>query len=95
MRFFDPATEEALIDTPVTRRFARIGWLDAIPDEMTILWRWCWRGAACPRSFFSGSRCLQRKGLSLRSSHDRRCDHHPCAEFDEERGLGQPRGLTY
>ncbi|MBP5059555.1 IS5 family transposase [Pseudomonas chlororaphis] len=33
----DPAMEEALYDTPVMRRFARLGGLDAVPDETTIL----------------------------------------------------------
>ena len=33
----DPALEEALHDTPVLRRFARLGGLDDIPDETTIL----------------------------------------------------------
>jgi transposase, IS5 family len=33
----DPAMEEALYDTPVMRRFARLGDLDDIPDETTIL----------------------------------------------------------
>ena len=33
----DPAMEEALHDTPVMRRFARLGGLDDIPDETTIL----------------------------------------------------------
>ena len=32
----DPAMEEALYDTPVMRRFARLGGVDAIPDETTI-----------------------------------------------------------
>ena len=33
----DPAMEEALYDTAVMRRFARLSGLDAIPDETTIL----------------------------------------------------------
>ena len=33
----DPAMEEALYDTPVMRRFARLSGLDNIPDETTIL----------------------------------------------------------
>ncbi|OOW81516.1 transposase [Xanthomonas campestris pv. vitiswoodrowii] len=33
----DPAMEEALYDTPVMRRFAQLGGLDAVPDETTIL----------------------------------------------------------
>lgn len=33
----DPAMEEALYDTPVMRRFARLGGLDTVPDETTIL----------------------------------------------------------
>lgn len=33
----DPAMEEAPHDTPVMRRFARLGGLDTIPDETTIL----------------------------------------------------------
>ena len=33
----DPAMEEALYDTPVMRRFARLSGLDNVPDETTIL----------------------------------------------------------
>ena len=33
----DPAMEEALYDTPVMRRLAQLGGLDAVPDETTIL----------------------------------------------------------
>ncbi len=33
----DPAMEEALYDTAVMRRFARLSGLDTIPDETTIL----------------------------------------------------------
>ncbi len=33
----DPAMEEALVDTPVMRWFAQLGWLGAIPDETTSL----------------------------------------------------------
>ncbi len=33
----DPATEEALYDTVSIRRFAKMGGLDAVPDEITTL----------------------------------------------------------
>src|SRR5690606_32607755 len=33
----DPGMEEALYEMPVMRRFARLGGLDSIPDETTIL----------------------------------------------------------
>ena len=33
----DPGMEEALYDTPVMRRFARLGGLADIPDETTII----------------------------------------------------------
>jgi IS5 family transposase len=65
----DPAMEEALVDTPVMRRFARIGGLDAIPDETTILnfRRLLETHGLAGKLFKQVNAHLQRKGLSLRS----------------------------
>ncbi|MDE0853410.1 MAG: IS5 family transposase [Nevskia sp.] len=65
----DPAMEEALIDTPVMRRFAGIGGLDAIPDENTILYfrRLLDQHGLAEKLFQQVNAHLQRKGLSLRS----------------------------
>ncbi|HEX7112641.1 MAG TPA: IS5 family transposase [Mizugakiibacter sp.] len=65
----DPATEEALVDTPVMRRFAPLGGLDAIPDETTILnFRPLLETHGLAEKLFQQVNAhLQRKGLSLRS----------------------------
>ena len=65
----DPAMEEALVDTPVMRRFAQIGGMDAIPDETTILnfRRLLETHGLAEKLFAQVNAHLQRKGLSLRS----------------------------
>ena len=65
----DPAMEEALVDTPVMRRFARIGGMEDIPDETTILnfRRLLERHGLAEKLFKQVNAHLQRKGLSLRS----------------------------
>ncbi|HXF46354.1 MAG TPA: IS5 family transposase [Burkholderiaceae bacterium] len=65
----DPAMEEALVDTPVMRRFAQLGGLDAIPDETTILnfRRLLETHGLAEKLFKQVNAHLQRKGLSLRS----------------------------
>jgi len=66
----DPAMEEALIDTPVMRRFAQLGGLDSIPDETTILnfRRLLETHGLAAKLFERVNAHLQRKGLSLRSA---------------------------
>ena len=65
----DPAMEEALVDTPVMRRFAQLGGLDDIPDETTILnfRRLLETHGLAEKLFQQVNAHLQRKGLSLRS----------------------------
>ena len=65
----DPAMEEALVDTPVMRRFARIGGMEDTPDETTILnfRRLLERHGLAEKLFKQVNAHLQRKGLSLRS----------------------------
>jgi IS5 family transposase len=65
----DPAMEEALVDTPVMRRFAQLGGLDDIPDETTILnfRRLLETNGLAEKMFKQVNAHLQRKGLSLRS----------------------------
>ena len=65
----DPAMEEALVDTPVMRRFAQLGGLDDIPDETTILnfRRLLETHGVAEKLFKQVNAHLQRKGLSLRS----------------------------
>ena len=65
----DPALEEALIDTPVMRRFARIGGMEDIPDETTILnlRRLLERHGLAEKMFEQLNAHLERKGLRLRS----------------------------
>ena len=61
--------EEALVDTPVMRRFAQLGGLDGIPDETTILnfRRVLETHGLAEQLFEQVNAHLQRKGLSLRS----------------------------
>ncbi|TBR07757.1 MAG: IS5 family transposase [Lysobacter sp.] len=65
----DPAMEEALYDTAVMRRFARIGGLSDIPDETTILnFRRLLETHGLARSIFERVNAhLMRRGLSLRA----------------------------
>ncbi len=69
LRQIDPAMEEALVDTPVMRRFAQLGGLDDIPDETTILnfRRLLETHGLAEKLFAQVNAHLQRKGLSLRS----------------------------
>ena len=64
----DPAMEEALYDTPVMRRFAQLGGLDAVPDETTILHfrRLLETRGLAPKLLAKVNEHLSRKGLSLR-----------------------------
>ena len=65
----DPAMEEALVDTPVMRRFAQLGGLDDIPDETTILnvRRLLETHGVAEKLFKQVNAHLRRKGLGLRS----------------------------
>jgi transposase, IS5 family len=65
----DPAMEEALHDTPVMRRFARLSGLDNIPDETTILnfRRLLESHGLAERIFERVNAHLARKGQSLRA----------------------------
>jgi len=65
----DPAMEEALYDTPVMRRFAQLGGLDAVPDETTILHfrRLLETRGLAAKMLEEVNRHLARKGLSLRA----------------------------
>ena len=65
----DPAMEEALIDTAVMRRFARLSGLDDIPDETTILnfRRLLETHGLAERLFERVNAHLARKGQSLRA----------------------------
>lgn len=65
----DPAMEEALHDTPVMRRFARLGGLDAVPDETTILnfRRLLETHGLAGRMLEAVNAHLARKGQSLRA----------------------------
>ena len=65
----DPAMEAALVDTPVMRRFAQLGGLDAIPDETTILnfRRLLETHGLAEKRLRQVHAHLQREGLSLRS----------------------------
>ena len=65
----DPAMEEALYDTAVMRRFARLSGLDHVPDETTILnfRRLLEAHGLAERIFERVNAHLARKGLSLRS----------------------------
>lgn len=64
----DPAAEEALYDTVSMRRFAKIGGLDEVPDETTILnFRRLLEKHDLGRKLFNRVNAhLQRKGQSLR-----------------------------
>ena len=65
----DPAMEEALVDTPVMRRFAQLGGMDDVPDETTILnfRRLLETHGLAEKIFKQVNAHLARKGLSLRS----------------------------
>jgi transposase, IS5 family len=65
----DPAMEEALFDTPVMRRFARLSGLDNIPDETTILnFRHLLETHGLAERIFERVNAhLARKGQSLRA----------------------------
>ncbi len=65
----DPAMEEALLDTPVMRRFARLNGLENIPDETTILnfRRLLEEHGLAERIFERVNTHLARKGQSLRA----------------------------
>ncbi|XUP36464.1 IS5 family transposase (plasmid) [Xanthomonas axonopodis pv. vasculorum] len=64
----DPGAEEALYDTVSMRRFARIGGLDEVPDETTILnFRHLLEHHDLARKLFNRMNAhLSRKGQSLR-----------------------------
>ena len=64
----DPAMEEALYDTMSMRRFAKIGGLDEVPDETTILnFRRLLETHGLARKLFERVNAhLSRKGQSLR-----------------------------
>jgi len=64
-----PAMEEALIDTAVMRRFARLSGLDNVPDETTILnfRRLLETQGLAERLFERVNAHLARKGQSLRA----------------------------
>ena len=65
----DPAMEEALYDTPVMRRFARLNGLDNVPDETTILnfRRLLETHGLAEKIFERVNAHLARKGQSLRA----------------------------
>ena len=65
----DPAMEEALHDTPVMRRFAQLGGLDAVPDETTILnfRRLLETQGLAAKMLAKVNAHLSRAGLSLRA----------------------------
>lgn len=65
----DPAMEEVLCDTPVTRQFAHLGGLEEIPDETTILNFRCLleKHQLAVALFMQVNTHLARKGLSLRT----------------------------
>ena len=65
----DPAMEEALYDTAVMRRFARLSGLDNIPDETTILnfRRLLETHDLAPKILEQVNAHLARKGQSLRA----------------------------
>ncbi|WP_305806958.1 IS5 family transposase [Stenotrophomonas sp. YIM B06876] len=65
----DPAMEEALCDTPLMRQFARLGGLEEIPDETTILnfRRLLEKQQLAAALFNQVNTHLARKGLSLRA----------------------------
>ena len=65
----DPAMEEALYDTAVMRRFARLSGLDNIPDETTILnfRRLLETHDLAPKILARVNAHLARKGQSLRA----------------------------
>lgn len=80
--------EEALIDSAVMRRFARLNRLDNVPDETTIL-DFCRlpedRGLA--RSIFDRVIAHRvRKGRRTSRRRDRRGRDHCRTEFDDEPG---------
>ncbi|CAD0307478.1 hypothetical protein CFBP498_08050 [Xanthomonas hortorum pv. vitians] len=60
----DPSAEEALYDTVSMRRFAKIGGLDEVPDETTILTSAsCWSNTIWRASCSTGStRTCRAKG---------------------------------
>ncbi|RBA53695.1 IS5 family transposase, partial [Xanthomonas oryzae] len=64
----DPSAEEALYDTVSMRRFAKIGGLDEVPDETTILhFRHLLERHDLARKLFNRVNAhLSRKGQSLR-----------------------------
>jgi IS5 family transposase len=64
----DPSAEEALYDTVSMRRFAKIGGLDEVPDETTILnFRYLLERHDLARKLFNRVNAhLSRKGQSLR-----------------------------
>ena len=65
----DPAMEEALYEIPTLRRFARLGGLEDIPDETTILnFRRLLETHDLSRKLFDRVNAhLARKGQSLRA----------------------------
>lgn len=65
----DPGMEEALYEMPVMRRFARLGGLDTIPDETTILnfRRLLETHGLAPQILERVNAHLARKGQSLKA----------------------------
>ncbi|TCS98182.1 transposase-like protein DUF772 [Pseudofulvimonas gallinarii] len=82
----DPAMEEALHDTPVMRRFAQLGGLDAVPDETTILnfRRLLETHDLATKMLSKVNAHLSRAGLSLRAGTHRGCDDHRGTDVDQE-----------
>ena len=83
----DPAVEEALYDSLAMRRFADIDLgREPVPDETTVcrFRHLLEEHDLGQRLFDEVQRYLAAKGLKGGHRHDRRCDNHQCAVFDQE-----------
>src|SRR5215813_11783169 len=80
----DPAVEEALYDSLAMRRFVGIDLgREPVPDETTVCrFRHLLEGHDLGRRLFD--EVPGRKGPEGGHRHNRRCDHHQCALFDQE-----------
>jgi IS5 family transposase len=83
----DPAMEEALHDTPLSREFAGLGWDTWLPDESTILrFRHLMEKAQAGRADLgAGQRVAARQGAAAQGRHGGRCHADRRTEFDQDR----------
>jgi IS5 family transposase len=84
----DPGVEEAFYESATLRRFAGVDLgVAPAPDETTVLrFRHLLEKHDLGGAMLEAVNLhLEAKGIRIADRHDRGCDHHPCAFFDQER----------